>query len=103
MKLNKKIAALYCLPYGQSGPTNCTFKALAESVVSVIEQLVLLIFTMALVVFLWGIVKYVFLSMGDEKKLAEGKQVMFWGVIALFVMTSVWGLVQLIQSTLFGV
>lgn len=47
--------------------------------------------------FMWGIVLYLF---GKNKD--EGKTFMLWGIIALFVMTSVWGLVGILRGTLFG-
>ena len=47
--------------------------------------------------FLWGVLKYV-LNASDDAK-AEGKQFMLWGIIALFVMVSVWGLVNLISRS----
>ncbi len=30
----------------------------------------------------------------------EGKSIMIWGIVALFVMTSVWGIVRLIRTEL---
>lgn len=51
----------------------------------------------AVIVFFYGIVKYI-LSAGDETKRKEGKGFMVYGVIGLFVMTSVWGLVYLISA-----
>jgi hypothetical protein len=54
-----------------------------------------LIFALAMLFFFWGIAKYI-RSTGTDKE--EGKKVMIWGVIALFVMVSVWGLVRLIQN-----
>lgn len=46
--------------------------------------------------FMWGIVLYLF---GKNKD--DGKSFMLWGIIALFVMTSVWGLVGILRGTLF--
>src|SRR5574343_538479 len=49
----------------------------------------------ALLMFVWGIVKYISAA-GDAKKAAEGKSIMIYGVVALFVLFSVWGLVDFI-------
>lgn len=57
-----------------------------------------LLLTAAVVVFFWGMVKYVY-SLGEKEK-AEGRWLMVWGVIALFVMISVWGLVKAVRSSL---
>lgn len=59
--------------------------------------LIPLVFTLALLFFFWGVVKYI-RSAGNEKE--EGKKIMIWGVVALFVMSSVWGLVSFIQNEL---
>jgi len=57
-----------------------------------------LIFSLALVMFVYGVVQYV-LNEADEGKREKGKQFMVWGIIALTVMVSVWGLVNLLAET----
>jgi hypothetical protein len=37
-------------------------------------------------------------SEGGEKK-EEGKQYMLWGIVGIFVMVSVWGLVNIVKQT----
>ena len=43
---------------------------------------------LAFLVFLWGLVKFVARVGGDESAVKEGKSLMVWGVIALFLMIS---------------
>ena len=50
---------------------------------------------LALLGFFWGLVQFIF-SAGDEGKKDAGKSHMIWGIVALFVMVSVWGLVNFI-------
>lgn len=57
-----------------------------------------LIFTLAIAFFVWGVVQFV-INTTDEEKRAKGKQFMIWGIIALAVMVSVWGLVELLGNT----
>lgn len=57
-----------------------------------------LIFSLALASFVFGVVQYV-LNESDEGKREKGKQFMVWGIIALTVMVSVWGLVNMLGST----
>lgn len=57
-----------------------------------------LFITLAIVVFFWGLIKYLW-TMGKEDA-HEGLRIMFWGVIAIFVMVSIWGIIRLLQSTL---
>ena len=55
----------------------------------------------ALLAFFWGLVKYIF-AQGSETAKADGTKIMGWGLIALFVMVSVWGLVYFMQYEFFG-
>ncbi len=65
---------------------------LARSVVPVL-------FALAFVVFLWGVVQFI-MNSADEGERAKGKQFMLWGIIGLFVMFTVWGLVSIVQKTI---
>ena len=56
---------------------------------------------LAMLFFLWGTAQFLF-SGGDEKKLQDTKRLMMWGIITLFVMVSVWGIVDIIQTEFFG-
>ncbi|MDP1689857.1 MAG: hypothetical protein Q8L52_01495 [bacterium] len=58
------------------------------------------IFALAFLVFVYGVVNYFFLGTGEEKKREEGKQFVLWGVVGLVVLFSVWGFVNLLLSTL---
>lgn len=61
-----------------------------------------LIFALATVMFIWGAVNFFIINADEEAKRAQGKQFMIWGIIALAVMLSVWGLVGILTST-FGI
>lgn len=58
-----------------------------------------LIFAFAFAAFIWGVVSYFFLH-GDEKSRGDGRQFIFWGILGMVVLLSVWGLVRLLLSTL---
>ena len=51
----------------------------------------------ALLGFFWGLAQFVFAA-GDEDAQEKAKRHMIWGVVALFVMVSVWGLVRFVGS-----
>ena len=57
-----------------------------------------LLFILATVSFIWGVIQY-FLNAENEEKRKKGKSFMLWGIIALFVMVSVWGLVGVLSNT----
>lgn len=52
-----------------------------------------LLFALIIFLFFSGIALFIFASgEGDEKKMANGKILMTWGVVAMFVVFSLWGL-----------
>ena len=60
--------------------------------------LVPLVFTIALIVFLFGVARKYIFSNGDQTKVAEGHKLILWGIIGFVVMLSVWGLVNIVTS-----
>lgn len=64
----------------------------------IIVAIIPLIFAIALVVFLWGVFK--FMSASDVKSKQEGQKVIWWGILGLFVMVSVWGIIKILGTTL---
>jgi hypothetical protein len=72
-----------------------------EVLANVVDTAIPIVITLALLLFLWGLLKFM-TAAGDETAQATGKKLMIWGIIILFVMVSVWGLVQL-MNTLTGI
>ena len=56
------------------------------------------IFTLAFLFFLWGMAMYIRGS-DDVKKREESKKFIYWGIIGLTVMVSVWGIVKIVNTT----
>jgi len=56
---------------------------------------------LALLYFFWGLAQFI-LKAGGDTGIEEGKKKMVWGIIALFVMLSIWGFVSLLSFTIFG-
>lgn len=67
----------------------------------IIDPLVTLIIALALVFFLWGGAQFI-LNAESEEGREKGKQKMTWGIIVLFIMVSIWGIVMMLQNTFFG-
>lgn len=56
------------------------------------------LFALAVVIFLVGVMKYV--AGGDnEEKRTQGRDIMWFGIVALFVMVGVWGFVKILAVT----
>ena len=63
----------------------------------ILNALVALFVLIAVVVFFWGLIQYL-VNVGEEKH--KGLQTMIWGIIAIFVMVSIWGIIRILQSTI---
>lgn len=66
-----------------------------------IRSVLPLLISLAVVGFIWGIIKY-FINPDNEEQKKKGKDFMVWGLIALFVIVSMWGIVGVLSNT-FGV
>lgn len=67
----------------------------------IVDQLIPLALAVALLVFFWGLIKYIW-SAGDAEGKADGQKIMTAGILGLFLMVSIWGIVGIIANT-FGI
>jgi hypothetical protein len=68
---------------------------------SVVNGLTFIAMSAVLLLFFWGVAKYITAG-ADEEKRAAARSLMIYGVIGVFVVFSIWGLVALLGS-IFGV
>lgn len=71
---------------------------LAQSIGNLVDTALPIVVGIALLGFFYGLAKFIF-SASDPEKQKEGRSIMIWGVVALFVMVSVWGLVNFIGDS----
>ncbi|TSC69601.1 MAG: Uncharacterized protein G01um101456_88 [Parcubacteria group bacterium Gr01-1014_56] len=69
-------------------------------VIGIIDMVIPVLVALALVLILYSSVRYVIKAQESHGKGAEREAIM-WGLIALFVIVSVWGILRLMCSTLF--
>jgi len=67
-------------------------------VMDFLSQAVIILISLAVVFFLYGILKYITAG-DDEEKRSKMKNVMIYGIIGLFVMISFWGIVNILINT----
>jgi uncharacterized membrane protein len=65
---------------------------------TLVNAVVPLLVALAVVGFVYGIIKY-FLNPDNEEKRKDGKSFMLWGLVTLFVIVSIWGLVGILSGT----
>jgi hypothetical protein len=61
-----------------------------------LNALIGLFITIAIIVFFWGLIVY--LSSDGEDK-TKGLSRMLMGIVTIFVMVSIWGIIRLLQAT----
>lgn len=102
----------YCAPAGTPGLTpsnsntagsiNQTYLTFYKDLVTktVNDYLVPVLIAISFIVFLWGVFNYFVYGADDETKRKEGKQFVLWGIIGFVIIFSVWGLVNIVKSTI---
>ncbi len=65
----------------------------------IVNPLIILMFAVALMFFLFGVLEF-FINEASAGEKGTGKQHMLWGVVGMFLMISVFGILKLIQHTL---
>jgi hypothetical protein len=76
------------------------FSYLDDAVTSIgllVGKLIPILIALGLLFFIWGLVQFI-MAGGDDAAKEKGKSHMVWGIIALFVMISVWGIVGLLSE-----
>ena len=72
--------------------------SISDKILDLLSAIPELIIGLALVYFLYGLTKYV--TGLDEKKKKEAKDTMIYGIVGLFVMVSIWGIVAVARDAL---
>ena len=113
--MSKKLHLAFFLLAGLSIPlfasaatSNIGFEGLNKLILSlsngVIRSIGYMLFTLAVVAFFWGIIQFIWSARqgAEGKGISNGKTFMMWGLIGLFVMFSVWGIIKFAQGV-FGI
>ena len=77
-----------------------TISQLLGNIESVLRRSIGILFVLATVVFLWGVIQYV-IAGGDEDKIKTAKDYIVWGLVGLFVMLTMWGIVYAVTGLFF--
>lgn len=77
------------------------FSDIVEMFIGLISSLIPLIFAITLLVIVWKVAQAWIIGGGDETKIEEGKKTIMVGVLVLVVMTGIWGILEILRSSLF--
>ena len=73
---------------------------LLNAIKVLLRSLIPIIFGISLIYFFWGIAQFILHDAGNEKTREDGKKKIMWGVLALFVFISIYGIIKFIGDTL---
>lgn len=57
--------------------------------------------SLSLLTFIWGLVKFI-RGAGSDQDLADGKKLITWGLVALFLLLSFWAIIRFFYGDIFG-
>ncbi len=66
----------------------------------IINPLIIVLFAIAFMIFLAGMLRFFFQRDQSSEEAKKGRQHMIWGIIGMFIMMSVFGIMALIKNTL---
>ena len=79
-----------------SGSGYMDFCSVVNFILGLIGASIPILVSISVIVFVWGVFRYV-IAEGEDKQ--KSRDVMMYGIIGLFVMVSVWGLVRVVYNT----
>jgi hypothetical protein len=88
---------LFAAPLVASAQALTPLVQLVASVGEVLNLLIPVLIAAAIVVFFWGLVQYIW-----HPEIETGRKTMIAGILSLFIMVSIWGIVGLAQNALLG-
>ena len=85
---------------GAISTTAVSITDLGSKFITIVKNVVIpAVFALAIIYFFYGLAKTI-LGAGDPKKTAEGRSIMIYGIIALVVMASLFGIINFVQNSL---
>ena len=64
--------------------------------------LIPLVFALALLIFVWGMFRFFVWGQANEEDRSKGRQMIIWSIVGMMFMVSIWGIVNVFATGLFG-
>ena len=77
--------------------SNEAAKLISNIKVYILNPIIGFMFAVAVVMFIYGIVEYIW-SADNEDKVAVGKKHMIWGIVGIFIMMGVYGILNILSG-----
>ena len=75
-------------------------RGLITSFGSLLGSVVPVLFGLSLVYFFWGVAQFILHDAGNDKTRDDGKKKIMWGIIALFVFVSIYGIIKFVGDSI---
>ncbi|MBP9710865.1 MAG: hypothetical protein KBD50_01195 [Candidatus Pacebacteria bacterium] len=85
--------ALPALVFAQAKPELSYFGEFIQAIGNFVNMSIPILIGIGLLVFFWGLIQYI-----RKPEAAEGRKIMIAGLVGLFIMVSVWGIISLAQG-----
>lgn len=76
-----------------------TLSGVIDMFVDIGQRIIPLLGAVAFLLFIYGVARFI-RSSGSEKELKDSKNIIIWGIVGLFVLMSVWGIISFMKSEL---
>jgi len=60
-------------------------------------KIIPLLGAMAFLFFVWGVARFI-KSAGSEKEIKDSKNIIIWGIVGLFILITIWGIIAFLRS-----
>ncbi len=94
------IPARHVLAASVAAPTN--LKSFLGLLTGLINIIIPIIFALTFIAIAWGVIRAWIMGDASSDDIDKGKKVALVGVIALTIMMSIWGILRLLKTSLFG-
>ncbi|MBY0473243.1 hypothetical protein K2Q00_03125 [Patescibacteria group bacterium] len=82
-----------------SPSSSLTLDGLVKIFIGLLDGVTGLFLTVAVIAFFWGLVRYIYYA-GDVKGRKKGRDTIMWGLIGLFVVVALAGILQVLKEIL---
>jgi len=82
------------------GQAPASFEAFTGTIIQIVNMVIPIFVTLALIGFLWGMAQTILHADSPDAR-KQGRNIAVYGIIALFVMLSLWGILRAAQNTFF--
>jgi len=94
------MSLLDLIPQAHAAVDMTAFAKVVDPIISnIVYPLLALLFGVAMLVFVWGVLQIVLHSDNEDAR-TKGKMTMTWGTVGIVIMVSAWGIIYLVSNTI---